>query len=444
MIDFSQKKFGIISLGCDKNRVDSEKLLSIIKDGGGVITSEADEAQILIINTCAFLNESRKEAVETVLEYAGYKSENLEKLVVTGCLPQKYADETFGELTEADVFLGTNDYDRIFDALERAYLGERVNFVNSGNGVYIPKRVITTPQHYAYLKIADGCNNRCTYCLIPKIRGRYISYPIEQLIAEAEALGEVSELILVAQDVTRYGTDLYGKSALVELLRKLTALDNIGSVRLLYCYPDMIDDALIGEIRDNAKIIKYLDIPLQHSEDRILKLMNRKGSRAEYLNLIKKLRKNIPEIALRSTFIAGFPTETEEECEGLCNFLKEARLDNCGFFAYSREPDTAAFKLKGQIPYAVKRKRVKKLYGVQSKISAEKNASYVGKTIKVLCDAINYDENCFEGRAYFQAPDIDGKVYFNATSAVQGEYCKVLITDGNEYDLFGRTEDFQQ
>lgn len=442
MIDFSQKKFGIISLGCDKNRVDSEKLLSILKDNNCKTTDNIEEAQILIVNTCAFLNDSRKEAIETVIECAGYKSFNLEKLVITGCLPQKYAVETFGELTEADVFLGTNDYDKIFEALEKAYLGERVNFVNCGNGLYIPKRVVTTPQHYAYLKIADGCNNRCTYCLIPKIRGKYVSYPLEQLLDEAERLGEVSELILVAQDVTRYGMDIYGEVRLVELLRGLTALENIQSVRLLYCYPDMIDDKLIAEIRDNDKVIKYLDIPLQHSEDRILKLMNRKGSRAENLSLIKKLRKNIPDIALRSTFISGFPTETQEEFMAMILFIEEARLENCGFFAYSREPDTAAYKLKGQIPFAVKRKRVKELYVAQRKISAEKNAAYVGRKVRVLCDAINYEKNCFEGRAYFQAPDIDGKIYFNAYSAVQGEYSDVLITDSDDYDLFGRTEDF--
>ena len=278
MIDFAQKKFGLISLGCDKNRVDSEKLLSIIRERGCVITDDIAEAQIIIVNTCAFLNESRKEAIETVLECAAYKSKNLEKLVITGCLPQKYVGETFDALVEADVFLGTDDYDKIFEALDRAYLGERINSVGSGNGEYVSQRVITTPAHFAYLKIADGCNNRCTYCLIPKIRGKYKSYPIEQLVKEAQGLGDVSELIIVAQDVTRYGIDLYGQKKLIEILQKLTALVNINSVRLLYCYPDMIDDALIGEIKNNNKIIKYLDIPFQHSEDRILKLMNRKGS----------------------------------------------------------------------------------------------------------------------------------------------------------------------
>ncbi len=443
MIDFSRKKFGLISLGCDKNRVDSEKLLSIIKSGGGAVTDDIDEAHILIVNTCAFLSESRKEAIETIIDCASRKNRNLEKLVVTGCLPQKYIGELYKSLTEADVFLGINDYDKIFQALENSYRGERVDFVGSGNGGYCAQRVITTPQHYAYLKIADGCNNRCTYCLIPKIRGRYVSYPIERLIEEAENLGDVSELILVAQDVTRYGIDLYGQKKLKEILQKLTTLVNINSVRLLYCYPDMIDDGLIEEVRDNPKIIKYLDIPFQHSEDRILKLMNRKGSREEYLNLLNKLRAEIPGIAIRSTFICGFPTETQEEADAMSDFLREAKLDNCGFFAYSREPDTPAYKLKGQIPYSVRRKRVKKLYEVQREISREKIKDYIGKKLRVLCDGINYGKNCFEGRAYFSAPEIDGKVYFNANHAVQGEYYDILITGSDDYDLTGKTEDFE-
>lgn len=442
MNDLSRKKFGLISLGCDKNRVDSEKLLSILKSHGCSITNDANEAEILIINTCAFLNQSRKEAVETVIKYSSLKGGKLEKLVVTGCLPQKYIGELYPALTEADVFLGTDDYDKIFDALEASYEGERVNFVGKGDNLYVCDRVITTPCHFAYLKIADGCNNFCTYCLIPKIRGRYKSYPMESLLAEAQSLGEVKELILVAQDVTRYGIDIYGKNFLVNFLQKLTTLDNINGVRLLYCYPDMLDDALIAEIRDNPKIIKYLDIPFQHSEDRILKLMNRRGSRGEYLELIKKLRSQIKGIAIRSTFISGFPTETEEECDALCDFLRQAKLNNCGFFAYSREPDTAAYKMQGQIAYREKIRRVKKLYKTQSEISREILSGYVGGKIKVLCDGINYSKSCFEGRAYFSAPDIDGKVYFKAKNAVQGEYYDVLIDKCDDYDMYGHTEDY--
>ncbi len=442
MTDFTKKKFGIISLGCDKNRVDSEKLLSIIKSSGCEITDDINAVQVLIVNTCAFLNSARKEAIETVIDFAAYKSENLEKLVVTGCLPQKFSNETFPALTEADVFLGTNDYDKFFEALEKSYTGDRINYVGTGSAAFIADRVVTTPRHYAYLKIADGCNNRCTYCLIPKIRGKYVSFPIEDLLKEAEELGDVSELILVAQDVTRYGIDLYGQKKLKTFLQNLTTLVNINSVRLLYSYPDMLDDELIAEIRDNQKIIKYLDIPLQHSENGVLKRMNRPAGREEYLNLIKKLRKNIPDISLRSTFIAGFPDETEEDFENLCAFLKEAQLDNCGFFAYSREPDTPAYKLKGQIPAAVKKKRVKALYKVQKDISRKKLEKRVGTTLKVLCDGIDYDKNCFVGRAYFQAPDIDGKVYFNAYNAVQGEYYDVLIEKCDSYDLYGREKDY--
>lgn len=443
MTDFTGKKFGMISLGCDKNRVDGEKLLSVIRLRGGIITDDISKAQILIVNTCAFLNDSRKEAVETVLECAAQKSGNLEKLVVTGCLPQKYSEEIFTELTEADVLLGTCDYDKFFEALEKSYGGNRVNYVGKGGGGYCRERVVTTPLHYAYLKIADGCNNGCTYCLIPKIRGKYKSYSPDDLVGEAEKLGDVAELILVAQDVTRYGIDLYGKPALCELLKKITALENIGGVRLLYCYPDAIDGDLIAEIRDNPKIIKYLDIPLQHSEDRILKLMNRKGSRKEYLDLIETLRKNIPGIAIRSTFIAGFPGESDEEFEGLCGFLKEAKLDNCGFFAYSREPETAAYKLGGQIKYSIKKSRVKRLYEVQKSVSDEKLQTYQGKTLKVLCDGIDYGKRCFLGRAYFQAPEIDGKVYFKAPFAAQGQFYDVLVEKCDNYDLYGRTEDYK-
>ncbi len=444
MIDFSAKKFGLISLGCDKNRVDSEKLLAMIKSRGGKIVSRAEEADILIVNTCAFLNKSRKEAIETVIKYANLKDGGLEKLVVSGCLPQKYVGELYPELTEADVFLGTGDYDKLFDALQTSYEGERVNFVGTGDNLYVSDRVITTPCHFAYLKIAEGCDNFCTYCLIPKIRGKYVSFPVEKLLAEASSLGDVSELILVAQDVSRYGIDLYGKNFLVNFLEKLTTLVNINSVRLLYCYPDMIDDALIAEIRDNPKIIKYLDIPLQHSEDRVLKLMNRRGSREGYLNLIRKLREEIPQIAIRSTFISGFPTETEEECDALCDFLKEAKLTNCGFFAYSREPDTPAYKLKGQIAYKDKLRRVKKLYAVQREISREFLQSFVGKKIKVLCDGIDYGKKRFYGRAYFSAPEIDGLVYFKASNAVQGQYYDVIIDKYGDYDLFGHTEDYNE
>lgn len=305
------KKFGLISLGCDKNRVDAERLLGEIKSRGYAVTDEMEDANILIVNTCAFLQSAREEALDTVLECNALRGKNLEKIVVSGCLPEKYVAELFPALTEADVFLGCSDSDKLLESLERSYSEGRINAVGQGKES-AAERVLTTPAHYAYLKIADGCDNFCTYCLIPKIRGRYRSEPMEKLVGEARELGEVSELILVAQDTTRYGTD-HGESRFVELIRKLSSLENIRSIRLLYCYPDQIDDALIAELKNNPKLIKYLDIPFQHSEDRILKLMNRKGSREDYLALLKKLRENVEGIAVRSTFIAGFPTETEEE-----------------------------------------------------------------------------------------------------------------------------------
>lgn len=440
------KKFGVISLGCDKNRVDSEKLIGLLKDRGCSLTDELAEAQIVIINTCAFLESARKESIDTILECAGYKKcGKVEKIVVTGCLPQKFIDELFDPLTEADVFLGIHDYEKIFEALESSYERQgRENYVGRGNDGFLGRRVLTTEPHYAYLKIADGCYNRCTYCLIPKIRGKYVSYPMERLLKEAEELGEVSELILVAQDTTRYGEDLYGENRFVELLHKLSELENIRKLRLLYCYPDVIGDELIGEMASNPKILKYIDIPLQHSENRILKLMNRKGSREGYLELLRRLRERVPGIAIRSTFISGFPTETEEEFGNMKAFLREAELVNCGFFAYSREPDTAAAKMRPQVHPSTKRRRVRELYEVQQEISERFLSSLVGQSIEVLCDGVDYDKSCFVGRAYFSAPDIDGKVYFNARNAVQGEAYQVKINSADCYDLYGETEDYRQ
>lgn len=438
------KIFGVISLGCDKNRVDTEKMLAMIRARGCEITDDPARAQILIINTCGFLESSRTEAIETILEFSEYKKDSLEKIVVTGCLPQKFVAELFNPLVEADVFLGVYDYETLFDAIERSYeSGERQNYVGAGKEEFHVDRVQTTEPHFAYLKIADGCYNHCTYCLIPKIRGKYHSYPMEALIEEAKELGELSELIVVAQDTTRYGEDLYGKNCFVELLQKLSALENVEKIRLLYCYPDVITDELIEEIRTNDKILKYMDIPLQHSENRVLKLMNRKGKREEYLTLFRKIREAIPQMAIRSTFIAGFPSETEEEFEGMQAFIKEAKLMNCGFFAYSREPDTAAARMKGQVHHKTKERRVKKLYEVQRAISKEILAGFVGKSVEVLCDGIDYERSCFVGRAYFNAPDIDGKVYFNSMDAMQGKRYQVWIDSADEYDLYGHTEDYE-
>ena len=440
----SKKVFGVISLGCDKNRVDSEKLLGLIKERGYRLTDDLSEAQIVIVNTCAFLQSAREEAIETVLECADYKSGNLEKLVVTGCLPQKFIDELYLPLQEVDVFLGINDYEKLFEALENSYkANERQNYVGKGCDGYIQSRVLTTDEHFAYLKIADGCYNHCTYCLIPKIRGKYRSYKMEDLLLEAKELGDTEELILVAQDTTRYGEDLYGKNSFVELLQKLSALENIHSIRLLYCYPDVITDALIEEIANNPKIIKYMDIPLQHSENRVLKLMNRKGTREGYLSLFQKLREKIPGIAIRSTFISGFPTETEEEFEGMLAFVKEAKLFNCGFFAYSKEPDTGAYRLKPQVHHATKQRRVRALYKAQAEVALDLLSGFVGKQIEVVCDGIDYEKGCFVGRAYFSAPDIDGKVYFYAGEAMQGKRYTITVDQADSYDIYGHTDDYE-
>ena len=439
------KTFALISLGCDKNRVDGERLLGEIAAHGCPITTDLFKAQVLIVNTCAFLTAAREEAILSVLEGSRLKEEGkLEKLVVTGCLPQGYEEEVFPALTEADVFLGTADAKELFPALERAYAGERVSSVGSATrlpseGEKLLPRVLSTPDHYKFLKISEGCSNHCTYCLIPSIRGKYLSYPMEALIEEAKGLGRTEELILVAQDITRYGEDT-GENKLVPLLKKLSELDNICHIRLLYCYPEKIGEELIAEIRDNPKILKYLDIPLQHAEDRVLKLMGRRGTRAEYLALFARLRAQIPGIALRTTFISGFPTETEEEHKSLLAFLREAKFMNCGCFAYSREPNTPAYKLKGQVHHATKQRRVKELYAVQREISRANLEAFVGKTLHVLCDGIDMERSCFVGRAYFQAPDIDGVVYFTANEAKEGQIYPVSIDRTEEYDLFGHAE----
>ncbi len=432
------KKIGLISLGCDKNRVDSERILAIASEFA-TITPDINEAQIIIINTCAFLESARKEAVETVFECNSLRSNGvLEKIIVCGCLPQKFIDDIFEEFIEVDAFLGINDYDLLKDAILDIYNGKRVYYVNKNKKVLQKNRVLTTPCHYYYLKIADGCNNKCTYCLIPSIRGAYVSTPVEDLIQEIKNLGEVNELILVAQDVTRYGIDYYGKPYLVQLIKQISSLNEVKTIRLLYAYPDMISDELIQEIKSNNKVLKYLDIPLQHASNSVLKRMNRKGSYNEYLTLVNKLKNEVKGISLRSTFITGFPGETEEDFNNLCNFIKEAKFFNCGFFAYSKEEGTPAYKLDGHLDESIKQKRVKKLYQIQKKISRQNLKQFVGKTLKVLCDGVDYENQSFYGRCYFSAPDIDGKVYISYDGLInQGEYYNVFITNSTDYDLFG-------
>lgn len=431
------KKIGVVSLGCDKNRVDTEKMLALIKPNN-ILVNEPDQAEVVIINTCAFLNDSRKEAIEEILYWISLKEQgDIEKIIVTGCLPQKFVLELIDSLVEVDAFLGVSDYDRILEVLDRVYRGERVNAVGQPKGECGKSRVLTT-DGYAYLKIADGCSNHCTYCLIPKIRGKFRSVPIDDLVEETIGLGQVNELILVAQDLTRYGEDLTPKLTLVHLIQTLSKLDNVKSIRLLYCYPEGVSDNLIKEIKENSKVIKYLDIPLQHADDLVLKRMNRKGTFNGYLALIEKLKKEVEGIAIRSTFITGFPGESEQAFDRLVEFIEKAKLFNAGFFKYSREQDTPADKLDGHLLESVKTKRLKKLYSVQKKVVKANLKALVGKTLDVVVEG--FDENMFVyyGRAYFNAPDIDGKIYFfSAEETLNGDTVKVQINKATGYDLYG-------
>ena len=433
----TNKKIGVISLGCDKNRVDTEKMLATLSQRH-VLTDDINSAEIIIINTCAFIEPARKEGITEILGAGELKlNGNLEKLIVTGCIPQKYAKEIFEELKEVDAFLGVSDYDKILDVIDGVYFGERINAVGCTKLETQTKRVLTT-NGYAYLKIADGCNNHCTYCTIPSIRGRYRSIPKERLIEEAIGLGEVEELILVAQDVTKYGVDLEEKTNLVSLIQDLSKLDNVKRIRLLYCYPESITDELIAEISDNAKVVKYLDIPLQHASDRILKLMNRKGSGQDYLTLINRLKTQVKGIALRSTFITGFPTETDEDFETLLDFINKSKFFNVGFFKYNKEDGTPAGKMQGQVSAKIKTQRYKKLYSTQKRVVKENAKQLIGSTVEVFAEGFDENEMIYYGRAYFNAPDIDGKVYFFSSDEVEyGKVYKVKLLKASEYDFYG-------
>ena len=432
-----RKRVGVISLGCDKNRVDTEKMLAHINQKHDLV-DDIEYAEIIVINTCAFLESAREEAVSEIFAANEYKKQgSAKKIIVTGCLPQKFIGEIYDELPEVDAFLGVSDYDNILQVIDRVCAGERVNAVGEPRGECGKQRVLTTST-YAYLKVADGCSNHCTYCLIPYIRGKYRSVPTQDLLEEVKGLGKVKELILVAQDTAKYGLDLPEKTNLSELIRKITALDSVGAVRLMYCYPENLTDELIAEIKNNDKVIKYIDIPLQHADDKVLKLMNRKGTGAGYLELINKLKTEIPDIAIRSTFITGFPRESEQAFKNLVDFIKKAKLFNAGFFAYSREEGTPAYRLDGQIDEKIKQKRLKKLYSVQQKVVEETNQQFIDKVITVTAEGFDQNEMVYFGRAYFNAPDIDGKVYFFSADEVErGQSYQVKITQVTGYDLYG-------
>lgn len=431
------KRVGVISLGCDKNRVDTEKMLALLQEKHKLV-NDIENAQIVIINTCAFLQSSREEAVLEILSAVELKKENgVEKVIVTGCLPQKFISEIFLELPEVDGFLGVSDYGLILDVIDRVYNGERVNAVGLPREECGKKRRLTT-DGYAYLKIADGCSNHCTYCLIPSIRGKYRSVPEKDLIDEAKSLGQLNELILVAQDTAKYGEDLPKKSSLTKLIRELSKLENVKGIRLLYCYPENITDELIHEMAVNPKVIRYIDIPFQHADDKILKLMNRKGTGQWYLELVERLKREVKGIAVRSTFITGFPTEDEQAFNNLVEFIEKAKLFNAGFFKYSKEDGTPAAKLSGQIKAGVKTARHKKLYSVQKKVVKGIGKSLIGKTFKVVAEGFDQNELVYYGRAYFNAPDIDGKIYFFSADEVEyGKFYDVKIIKATGYDLYG-------
>ncbi len=428
-----KKSVGVITLGCDKNRVDTETMLYRLVSGGYDITNDYDGAQVLIVNTCAFIESARKEAIDVILAAARYKENACEKLIVTGCLPQKYGAELRAGLPEVDSFVGINDYDNICEIISSLY-NELATPIKDEE--CRSRRIITTPVHYAYLKIADGCDNRCTFCTIPSIRGKYRSRDIGSLVAEAEELAEqgVKELILVAQDVTRYGYDIYGESKLIELLRILSKTD-IHTIRLMYCYPELVTDDLIEEIASNGKLAKYIDVPIQHIDDTILKLMNRRSSGADIERLFIKLKNK--GIAVRTTVMVGFPQETEERFEKLYDFIERIAPDHVGIFAYSKEEETPSARIKGHLSKKIKMQRVNKLGELHFTNCKNRNEKTVGKILSVLYEDIDYDRNMFVGRCEYDAPDIDTKVYFTADFVEAGEYYDVKITGYDGYDLLG-------
>lgn len=431
-------KIGAISLGCDKNRVDTEKMLSRLVGGGHTLVGSEEEADVIIVNTCAFIDKAKEESIDEILSAIAAKNAGKgKKVIVTGCLAQRYADTLKEEFPEVDAILGIADYDAILKTIEDVEDGEKV--LNCANlDAFYSDRVLTTPYHYAYLKIADGCSNHCTYCAIPSIRGKYRSEKLEDLIREAKKLSDdgVKELILVAQDVTRYGTDFDGKPHLIELLDRLSELD-FAWIRLLYLYPEMVDDALIEYVKNNDKIAKYMDIPLQHVDDDVLKRMNRRTNEKSIRELIAKLKN--AGIAVRTTFICGFPGETQGQFEKLEKFVKEVKFDYAGFFAYSREEGTPADKLDGHLDESVKEERANKLRAIQEKIIKSRNKELIGSKIKVIYDDIDYDRQKFVGRSQTQAPDIDNVTLFESDEEVKiGEFYDVEITGSDGIDLVGK------
>ena len=449
-----------VSLGCDKNLVDSEKMLGLLNEAGYRVAQEESEADAIVVNTCCFIHDAKEESVETILEMAEWKKKGrLKALIVTGCMAQRYQDEIQQEIPEVDAVIGTTGYTEIVPILDEILAEAEASqkeaaveepkeksFVNCCPSIDLlpaslaDKRVVTTGGYTAYLKIAEGCNKRCTYCIIPYIRGHYRSFPMEDLLEEARKLAEggVKELILIAQETTVYGMDCYGRKALPELLTKLCEIEGIEWIRILYCYPEEITDELIAVMKKEKKICHYLDIPIQHSEDTILKRMGRRTNRAELVSLVEKLRKEIPDIVLRTTLITGFPGETEEEFKNMVDFVDSMEFDRLGVFPYSAEEGTKAAEMDGQITEEVKESRRDEIMALQQEISADKAASRIDDKMSVLIEGYLYEDDIYIGRTYMDAPKVDGNVFVRAEEElISGDIVPVRITGANEYDLMG-------
>lgn len=449
-----------VSLGCDKNLVDSEKMLGLLNEAGYRVAQEESEADAIVVNTCCFIHDAKEESVETILEMAEWKKKGrLKALIVTGCMAQRYQDEIQQEIPEVDAVIGTTGYTEIVPILDEILAEAEASqkeaaveepkeksFVNCCPSIDLlpaslaDKRVVTTGGYTAYLKIAEGCNKRCTYCIIPYIRGHYRSFPMEDLLEEARKLAEggVKELILIAQETTVYGMDCYGRKALPELLTKLCEIEGIEWIRILYCYPEEITDELIAVMKKEKKICHYLDIPIQHSEDTILKRMGRRTNRAELVSLVEKLRKEIPDIVLRTTLITGFPGETEEEFKNMVDFVDSMEFDRLGVFPYSAEEGTKAAEMDGQITEEVKESRRDEIMALQQEISVDKAASRIDNEMSVLIEGYLYEDDIYIGRTYMDAPKVDGNVFVRAEEElISGDIVPVRITGANEYDLMG-------
>ena len=436
-------KILFVSLGCDKNLVDSEVMLGLLRDRGHEITNDENQAEVIVVNTCSFIHDAREESIQTILEMAAMKTEGVCRLlIVAGCLAEKYREEILDELPEVDGVIGTTAYDAVCDVIDRSLAGERVQAFESVDRLPLvkTKRVITTGGYSSYLKIGEGCDKHCTYCIIPKLRGNYRSVPMEYVLEDARMLAAsgVTELNIVAQETTTWGKDIYGEKRLHELLRALCRIEGIQWIRLLYCYPEEITDELIEVIRTEPKICHYLDMPIQHSSDRILKRMGRRTSRKELEEVIGKLRREIPDIALRTTLISGFPGETKADQEDLKSFIQTIQFDRLGVFTYSPEEGTPAAAMENQIQEDVKAERRDELMALQQRISEEKTGNMVGKVLKVLVEGRIPEEGIYVGRTYRDAPDVDGYVFLDAEEEIiSGDFVTAKITGADEYDLTG-------